>query len=364
MRYKVITDRRHGLRAVYSRVSNVRLSLAGAVAVPSPYDIEEIFPGDGAGTVRLPRWQAGNAPQGLAVTLLADYTLSTRASLPSAAIVALLAEAGVSHAGARAAISRLARRGVLEGSRQGRNSSYRLTAAAALVLSTGGRGIVSSAADTKTWDQQWTLIAFSLPRDEVTQRRELRSRLRWLGYAPLYDGLWVSPRDLIEHTRTQLTRLTFGTLTVFRARHVDLDSTIRRNPMDAWDTAAIARQYESFIEQWSPLPPRVHAARITGAEAVRARTEVMDSYRRLPILDPQLPMQLLPPGWLREPARNLFAEVYDGLAAPAQDYVRAVASRFTTDPLPGIRAHTVADLLSGLSDARDADEPSTEPSHS
>jgi phenylacetic acid degradation operon negative regulatory protein len=75
-------------------------------------------------------------------------------------------------------------------------------------------------------------------------------------------------------------------------------------------------------------------------------------------------MQLLPPGWLREPARNLFAEVYDGLAAPAQDYVRAVASRFTTDPLPGIRAHTVADLLSGLSDARDADEPSTEPSHS
>ncbi len=57
------------------------------------------LPGRRCGPVRLPRRQAGNSPQGLAVTLLADYTLRTRAWLPSAAIVALLAEAGVSQAG-------------------------------------------------------------------------------------------------------------------------------------------------------------------------------------------------------------------------------------------------------------------------
>lgn len=79
-----------------------------------PYDIEEIFPEDTSGPVRLPRRQAGSSPQGLAVTLLADYTLSSRAWLPSAGILALLAEAGVTPAGARTAISRLARRGVLE----------------------------------------------------------------------------------------------------------------------------------------------------------------------------------------------------------------------------------------------------------
>jgi phenylacetic acid degradation operon negative regulatory protein len=321
--------------------------------VTSPYDIEEIFPGDGAGSVRLPRSQAGNSPQGLAVTLLADYTLSTGAQLPSAAIVALLAEAGVSHAGARAAISRLARRGVLEGSRQGRNSFYRLARSAALVLSAGGMAIFRSSAGQETWDRQWTLIAFSLPQDEVTRRRELRSHLRWLGYAPLYDGLWVSPHDLTDPAKAKLAHLAFGTVTVFRARHVELDATLGRNPIDAWDTTAIARQYESFVRQWSPLAPRIRAARITGAEAVRTRTEVMDGYRRLPVLDPQLPIRLLPPGWLREPARDLFAAVYDGLASPAQDHVRAVASRFTTGPLDGIRAHTVADLLKGLPDALD-----------
>ena len=315
----------------------------------SPYDIEEIFPGDG---VRLPRRQHGNSPQGLAVTLMADYTLSTRAWLPSAAIVALLAEAGVSQAGARATISRLARRGVLESSKRGRTSSYRLTTAAAHNLASGGRSI-AAAADTTTWDEWWTLIAFSLPQDEVTRRRELRGLLRWLGYAPLYDGLWVSPHDLTDKLRARLVDLAPGTMTVFRARHVDVGATTGRAPLDAWDTAAIADQYEAFIQRWSPLPPDIRRSRITGIEAVRARTEVMDTYRRLPILDPGLPLDLLPPGWPREPARDLFTAVYDGLAVPAQDHVRAVAGRFTTDPLTDVRAHTVADMLTGSHGALD-----------
>ena len=313
----------------------------------SPYDIDEIFPEDIAASVRLPRQQSGPSPQGLAVTLLADYTLQTRAWLPSAAIVALLAEAGVSPAGARTAISRLARRGVLEGRREGRRSSYRLTAAAAAFLAVGGSSILSPAG-TPPWDGQWTLIAFSLPQEEGTLRRGLRSQLRWMGYAPLYDGLWISPHDLGEKTRARLAELALGTLTVFRSRHVELDAAIRRNPIDAWDTAGIARQYESFIQRWTPALPPTRAGRITGAEAVRARTEVMNTYRRLPVLDPQLPARLLPPGWLREPARDLFSAVYDGLAEAAENHVRAVAGRHPGAQVPGIRAHTVADLATGF----------------
>ncbi|WNV87102.1 PaaX family transcriptional regulator C-terminal domain-containing protein [Umezawaea sp. Da 62-37] len=318
---------------------------AGA-AVTSLYDIDEIFPDDVAGPVRLPRRQTGNSPQGLAVTLLADFTLGTRAWIPSAAIVALLAESGVSHAGARTTISRLSRRGVLEGSKHGRTSSYRLTPAAALDLAVGGRAIVSAATAIGEWDRRWTLVAFSLPQDEVTRRRELRNQLRWLGYAPLYDGLWVSPQDLVPKAKAHLAELAPGAVTVFRARHVDLGASVGRNPLDAWDTAAIAGEYEAFIRRWSPLLPDVGTP-ITGVEAVRARTEVMDTYRRLPILDPRLPLDLLPPGWPRQAARDLFAAVYDGLAAPAEDHFRAVADRFATEPLVGVRAHTVADLLGG-----------------
>jgi phenylacetic acid degradation operon negative regulatory protein len=316
--------------------------------VTSPYEIEEIFPDDAAGAVRLPRRQAGNSPQDLAVTLLADYTLRTRAGLPSAAIVALLAEAGVSQAGARTAISRLARRGVLEGRRQGRQSSYRLTPAAATFLSIGGSSIVSSAGEAEPWDEHWTLVAFSLPQQERAQREELRGRLRWMGFAPLYDGLWISPHDLTDKVEGHLTRLTLGAMTVFRARHVELGAAVHRTPLEAWDIAAIAREYEAFIGRWHRMPARMATGQFSGTEAVRARTEVMDTYRRLPILDPRLPLRLLPPGWLREPARDLFVTVYDGLAATAQNHVRAVAAGCTDGDLSGIRAHTVADLAAGL----------------
>ena len=314
----------------------------------SPFDIEEIFPDDATGSVRLPRRQTGSSPQGLAVTLLADYTLRTRAWLPSAAIVALLAESGVSHAGARAAISRLARRGVLEGSRQGRHSLYRLTEAAAASLSVGGRWVVASMTEMRAWDGRWTLVAFSLPQERNMQRRALRDQLRWLGYAPLYDGLWISPHGFTHKAKDQLAQLTLGTVTVFRARQIELDAMAGRNPLDAWDTGAIAGQYESFVRRWSPLLPRIAAQDLRGVEAVRARTEIMDTYRRFPLIDPQLPVDLLPAGWLREPAAKVFAGVYDGLAETTQDHVRAVAARFADNPPPGIEAHHVADLLAGV----------------
>lgn len=323
----------------------------------SPFNIEEIFPEDAAGAVRLPRRQSGSAPQGLAVTLLADYTLRTRAWLPSVAIMALLGESGVSLGGARTAISRLTRRGVLEGSRQGRNSSYRLTQPAAAHLSTGGSWIVSSAAAIQTWEGWWTLIAFSMPQEENTQRRALRGQLRWLGYAPLFDGLWISPDGFTEKVRAQLAQVNLGAVTVFRARHVEIAADSGRNPVEAWNIPAIAAEYESFVGRWSMLLPRIRAGQVAGAEAVRARTEVMDTYRRFPALDPQLPLQLLPPGWLRQRALEVFAAVYDGLAAAAEEYVRAVVARHADGAELGIRAHTVADMLAGVRDVPRADEP-------
>jgi phenylacetic acid degradation operon negative regulatory protein len=320
--------------------------------VTTPFDIDEIFPEDAIGSVRLPRRQAGSSPQGLAVTLLADYTLRNRAWLSSAAIVALLAESEVSSASARAAISRLARREVLEGSRQGRRSSYRLTDAAAASLSVGGRWVVASMIEAEAWDGQWTLVAFSLPQEHNGQRRVLRHQLRWLGYAPLYDGLWVSPRGFERKAKNQLAQLNLGAVTVFRAHQIDLDAMVGRDPLDAWDTEAIAGHYESFIQRWSALLPRIRSGDLRGAEAVRARTEVMDTYRRFPLIDPQLPVALLPAGWLREPAAKVFAAVYDGLSEAAQGHVRAVTARFSNGPPPGIEAHNVADLLAGVRPAK------------
>ncbi|WP_374202889.1 PaaX family transcriptional regulator C-terminal domain-containing protein [Saccharothrix sp. S26] len=50
------------------------------------------------------------------------------------------------------------------------------------------------------------------------------------------------------------------------------------------------------------------------------RTEVMDTYRRFPALEPLLPLTLLPPDWPRARAREVFLAVY-----PAREHVRTVA---------------------------------------
>jgi len=315
--------------------------------VARPFDVNEIYPDDPADSVRLPRRRAGGSPQSLAVTLLADYTLRTRAAGPSAAIGALLGEFGVTPAAGRTAISRLARRGVLESSRQGRRSSYRLSDPAAVNLSLSGHSIVAFAAQAERWDGTWTVVAFSLPEGRSAERRTLRGRLRWLGYAPLYDVLWLSPRPFTPRAREELAEVGSGALTVFRAQHVALEQAVHRDPLDAWDVDAIAEEYTSFVDLWSPLLDRMRAGEVGGVEAVCARTEVMDTYRRFHVLDPRLPMRHMPQGWRREEVREVFTAVYDGLAETAQEHVRTVAG------LPpaghgGITAHTTADLLAGV----------------
>jgi phenylacetic acid degradation operon negative regulatory protein len=315
--------------------------------VVSPYDIEDVFPSD-AGTVRLPRQQAGSTAQNLAVTLVADYTLRTRAWLPSASIVALLEEAGIGSGAARTAISRLFRNGVLESSRNGRYSSYRMTTAAAANLSAGGAWIARFGTRPEPWDGYWTLLSFSFPQDERGRRRALRGQLRWLGFAPLYDALWISPDAPNPTVEERLTTTTLGTMTMFRARQVELATQASRDPIDAWDVAAIASRYHTFIRHWKPMLAHIRTGMVSGAAAVQARTEIMDAYRQFPVVDPDLPIELLPAHWPRAQAREIFVAVYDGLAAHAQEHVRALVARFGDSPRHDIRAHSTAEMAGCL----------------
>lgn len=311
----------------------------------SPYDIEEIFPDDPA-SVRLPPQQAGSTARNLAVTLVADYTLRTRAWLPSASIVALLEEAGVGSGAARTAISRLSRSQILESSRDGRYSFYRLTSAAAATLTGGGAWIARFGTRAEPWDGYWTLVSFSFPQNERGRRRALRGQLRWLGFAPLYDALWVSPDAPNPIVEERLTTTTLGAMTMFRARQVELTTRANRNPIDAWDVAAIAGRYDTFIRHWTPMLPRIRAGQVSGASAVQARTEIMDAYRQFPIVDPELPIELMPANWPRAQAREVFVAVYDGLAAPAEEHVRTLVTRFSDSPCREIRAHSTAEMAS------------------
>jgi phenylacetic acid degradation operon negative regulatory protein len=291
--------------------------------------------------VHLPRMQAGAQPQHLLITLLGDYWYGRREHLPSAALVRLLAEFGVTPVGARAALSRLARRRLLESSKVGRRTYYGLTERAAAVIADGTRRIFSFGTGSRSWSGQWTVAAFSIPEEQRDLRHALRSRLRWLGFAPLYDGVWVTAGDGTAAATAALRELEIGAATVMTAV-VTPGSPLSGDPLGAWDLGVLRRRYVEFEGKYEPLLERIGAAKVGASEALVARTAVMNEWRNFPNLDPDLPRELLPRPWPRAEARRIFAEVYNGLGPLALVRVRQVLSELSPDLADLARFHTTS----------------------
>src|SRR5262249_2657430 len=116
-----------------------------------------------AAGLNLPRHQSGLSPQRLLLTLLGDYWYGRAEHLPSAALVALLGDFGVGAAGARSALMRLSRRGLLTASQVGRRTFYGLTAQAGDVLAEGVHHIFAFGREAKPWPGRWAVVAFSVP---------------------------------------------------------------------------------------------------------------------------------------------------------------------------------------------------------
>lgn len=275
--------------------------------------------------VDFPRAQVGPNPQHLLLGLFTDYWFGTEEYLPSAALVELLTEFANTQASARAAIARLARRGLLEAAKVGRRTFYRLAPAAARALEQTQRRVVEFRAGERAWDGSWTTVLFSFPDEQRDLRYVIRTRLRWLGYAPLYDSVWVSPHADRDQTVELLEDLAVGHATVLRAEVTYAAGP--GDPLAAWDVEAIAARYEAFIAAHEPLLHRVEHGQVGTAEALVARTDVKDAWRELVSLDPELPESLLPRPWPGRRARALFAGIYDGLGPLAEARVRQIIAR-------------------------------------
>ncbi len=279
--------------------------------------------------IGLPRSQAGASPQHLIVSLLGGYRYANEAELPSAALVALTEDFGVSATSARAALSRLARRGLLESSKRGRNTFYRLTSDAADVLMDDLERTMRLGLDVSPWDGSWTVVMFSLPEDRRDVRHLLRTSLRWRGFAPLFDGAWVSPRAGVAETRAILDDLGIDSFAVLESRI--RDSAGEGDPLAAWDLTSLAQSYKLFSAEFARVGERVSQGDVSAAEALVLRGRVLDAWSEYLVLDPDLPVDALPPGWPRGEARQTFAEVYDGLGPLAALRFEQVVAQYAPD---------------------------------
>ena len=180
-----------------------------------------------------------------------------------------------------------------------------------------GRMLMRFGLDWPQWDGRWTFVAFSLPDDVNRSGPVLRTGLRRLDMAQLFDGtVGLTPRPHPPAGRTA-SRAGRGRLDGARADVASLPAK-SRDPIDAWDLTACRDDYRRWIAQLHKLIKRIDAGRVSPTESLVVRTSVTLAWRQFVYDDPRLPRELLPPDWPVAAAREAFIAVYDGLGPVAE----------------------------------------------
>jgi phenylacetic acid degradation operon negative regulatory protein len=80
----------------------------------------------------------------------------------------------------------------------------------------------------------------------------------------------------------------------------------------AWDLDVVRSQYQAFIEDFASIRPS------SGEAFFRMQALLVHAWRKFPFLDPDLPAELLPAGWPRRRAYELFVARHSAWAGAAR----------------------------------------------
>jgi phenylacetic acid degradation operon negative regulatory protein len=292
-----------------------RRQVAGTYSVPVPPESPELAAVETAA--------AANQPRQLIVTVYGLYSRETGNWLSVSSVVRLLGQLGVEEIAVRASISRLKRRGILVSSKMNGAAGYSLSESTLEIIREGDRRIFNRS--RATVDAGWLLAVFSIPESERDKRHQLRTTLTRLGFGTAAPGVWIAPAHLYDEVADALDRSGLAHFVdLFRADHLafgDLHDKVAQ----WWDLEQLHDLYADFLSGYEPLRVRNKRRRnIPPGEVFIGYVHALTTWRRLPYLDPGLPLELLPPDWNGAIAADLFDCLQRTLAEPAHDYARSV----------------------------------------
>jgi phenylacetic acid degradation operon negative regulatory protein len=267
--------------------------------------------------------------QQLTVTIYGLYAREAHDALAVADLIRFMGDLGVEAAGVRSSVSRLKRRGILKSRREGRVATYAISDKGLQMFNEGDTRIF--APPRATVADAWLLAVFSIPETLRAQRHVLRSELTRLGFGSVASGVWIAPVRLWEQTRPQLERLDLGKYVSFFSANYLLDG-IREKVADWWDLGTLDTMYSEFITRYDGLLREwerrlVHPEPADLRDAFIAHVPMFTEWRRLPYLDPGLPLEYLPADWNGLRAEELFGNLHRLLGPLAREYVQATILR-------------------------------------
>lgn len=300
--------------------------------------------------------QADPQPRRLLISLFGLFVRSEVSWISVAALVRLLGDLGVGAQAVRSSISRLKRRGTLLSSKRGGAAGYSPSPELQYTLAEGDRRIFGTARAELA--DGWVMVIFSVPEEVRKQRHALRSALSRYGFGIMTPGVWIAPGTVAAEAERMLSRRGLGDY-VHIARGELLDAgSLEERVRQWWNLPELADQYQGFIDHYGPLAQQLRSgspeaargataadngaadrsrtrssgladdgvATFTDQEAFALYVPIVTAWRRLPYLDPGLPLELLPAPWPGARATALFHELHDALATPAHRYVTDVVA--------------------------------------
>ncbi len=263
-------------------------------------------------------------PQDLVVTLLGTYVRPFGRTVWSGGLVMLLREFGFSDGSARAALTRLVRRGLIERVRSGRLVHYRLTPRCERLLIEGD-GRIFTLGRLPADAGPWTVLWHQIPEDRRLERTRLGRRLRFLGFGSVQDSVWVSPHDHSSEVLDLVGELAVAEFATVFVAHAAGGFGLPALVTRAWDLSGLGERYEAFCSGFRRyLAPESPA--VSDREAFLVRTRLMHLFRGFAQLDPELPDEVAPLSGPRTRAADIFEALYTGLAAPSQRHFDAVTA--------------------------------------
>ena len=263
-------------------------------------------------------------PRSIVFDLFGDHLRYCGGRARTQSLVELLSVFDVGEPTARIVLSRMRKEGWFETEREGRQVVYVLTDRSWRLLDEGRRRIFERV--RHPWDGQWRLVLYSSDEQDRAGRERLRRTLSWLGFGQLTTASWMSPHarlDQVEQALSEGSSLRLDLLTCrSRGRAADIDM-VRR----CWDLTGLGREYQQLVDRLQALPPAGRLSALPGPEALRLRIELVQQYRQFPFRDPDLPAELLPPGWPGQVAHELFVRAHEALEPPASRLVEEVVQR-------------------------------------
>ena len=259
------------------------------------------------------------APRRLILSLYGLYAREEDNWLSVASLIALMTDLGVDSAAVRSSVSRLKKRGVLDPERRDGQAGYALSSDALEVLREGDSRIWSRPRATAS--DGWLVLVFSVPEAERVRRHALRSLLTGLGFGSVAPGVWVAPATSYDETVRALDRQGLAAYTEFFRGDYLGSVDVSTRMAEWWDLDALTSLYDEFCATYGPV---LEGPAADPESSFALYVPMLTAWRRLPYLDPGLPLEHLPDDWSGIEAGALFTALDRRLREPAHQHAAAI----------------------------------------